>query len=166
MGSQPHGSTPAQLDTSRTSGSQRQLPPAPAIPLAHASPPDGSAPVAKPAVRVAIAPRRPTSATRPVGILRPHDPPEIYGVSISPSSAGAGAVVSGSVSTSSNVASVVASVAGITSGVPKVGVGQFAMSYQLPGVIPPFVKGSYTIVVIARNVDGVSTSRGVGFTLR
>ena len=99
-------------------------------------------------------------------MLRPHDPPQIYGVSIAPSSAGGGDVVSGTVSTSSNVASVVASVAGITSGVPKVGVGRFSMSYRLPAVIPPFVKGTYTITVVARNTDGASTSSSVAITLR
>jgi len=99
-------------------------------------------------------------------VLQPHDPPVIYGVSISPSVAGAGEVVSGSVATSSNVASVVASVAGISSGVPKVGVGEFAMSYRLPATIPDFVKGTYTIVVVARNVDGASASRSVAITLR
>jgi hypothetical protein len=117
--------------------------------------------------KVAVAPRAAEgSAHSSFRLLAPHEPPVIYGVSISPTVAGAGEVVSGSVSTSSNVASVVASVAGITSGVPKVGVGEFAMSYRLPAAIPDFVKGSYTIVVVARNVDGVSTSRAVAITLR
>jgi hypothetical protein len=107
-----------------------------------------------------------TAAGSAVVMLRPHDPPQIYGVNLSASAAGGGDVVSGTVTTSSNVASVVASVAGITAGVPKVGVGQFAMSYRLPSLIPPFVKGTYTIVVVARNVDGASASRSVAITLR
>ena len=105
------------------------------------------------------------SAPTPFGILRPHDRPQIYSVSLSTSSAGGGDLVSGIVVTSSNVASVVASVAGISSGVPKAGVGRFVMSYRLPAIIPPFIKGAYTIVVTARNVDGVSTSSSVPISL-
>jgi hypothetical protein len=105
------------------------------------------------------------AAPTPFGILRPHDKPQIYSVSLSTSSAGGGDLVSGTVVTSSNVASVVATVAGISSGVPKAGVGRFVMSYRLPAVIPPFIKGAYTIVVTARNVDGVGTSSSVPIAL-
>jgi hypothetical protein len=98
-------------------------------------------------------------------LRRPHDAPVIFAVNLSPESVGAGQVVSGSVITSSNVASVVASVRGITATVPKVGVGRFALSYKMPEIVPFFFHGTYTLVVVARNVDGVSTSREVELTV-
>ncbi|MBV9648271.1 MAG: hypothetical protein JO043_12450 [Candidatus Eremiobacteraeota bacterium] len=98
-------------------------------------------------------------------LRRPHDPPLIYGVTISATDVHAGDTVSGTVTTSSNVASVVASVGGTSASVPKVGVGEFALSYRLPAFIPPFIKGTYSIVIVARNVDGAATSRAVAITL-
>lgn len=98
-------------------------------------------------------------------IRRPHDAPAIYAVSVSPDPVGAGELVSGSVITSSNVASVVATVRGIAAPVPKVGVGRFALSYRLPSAIPFFFHGTYTLVVVARNVDGVSATRQVELTI-
>jgi hypothetical protein len=100
-----------------------------------------------------------------VPLARPHDAPVIVSVSITPQSVGAGDTVYGSVVTSSNVASVVATVQGATAAIPKVGMGRFALSYRLPNLIPPFMHGSYTVVVVARNVDGVATSRSVAVEL-
>jgi hypothetical protein len=124
---------------------------------------------AKPENVPALQPTEPAAASvhPPIGpvMARPHDTPVIYSVNLAPQSAAAGEVVSGSVITSSNVASVVATVGGVTAGVPKVGVGRFALSYRLPSFIPLPLHGTYTIVVVARNVDGVATSRAIPMTL-
>lgn len=74
--------------------------------------------------------------------------------------------MSGSVITSSNVATVIATVQGVTAPIPKVGVGRFALSYKMPDFIPFFFHGTYTVVVVARNADGVSTSRQVELSVR
>ena len=98
-------------------------------------------------------------------IARPHDRPVIYKVEIAPTSVGAGDVVVGSVTTTTNVASVVATVAGISAGLPRLGVGRFALVYKLPPIIPPGFRGTYAVTVIARNVDGAEASRTVEMTL-
>jgi hypothetical protein len=134
----------------------------PPAPTASAVPPESSASPQSGATPVPTESPRPSST--PV-IRRPHDAPAIYAVSVSPDPAGAGELVSGSVITSSNVASVVATVRGIAAPVPKVGVGRFALSYRLPAVIPFFFHGTYSLVVVARNVDGVSATRQVELTL-
>jgi hypothetical protein len=45
-----------------------------------------------------------------------------------------------------------------------VGPGQVALSYRVPN-LPPFLRHTYTIVVIARNTPGRSTSASVPITI-
>jgi hypothetical protein len=98
-------------------------------------------------------------------LARPHDRPVIYGVVITPTSVGAGDVVAGAVTTSSNVASVVATVGGISAGLPRVSVGRFMLTYKLPQLIPFTFHGTYPVTIVARNADGVATRRVVTVTL-
>jgi hypothetical protein len=46
----------------------------------------------------------------------------------------------------------------------KVGVGKFAMHYAVPS-IPWYAHGTYTILVIARNVDGAVATRSLAITV-
>ena len=98
-------------------------------------------------------------------LAKPHDRPVIYDVAVSPVSVSAGDTVVGSVTTSSNVASVVATVAGISAGLPRVAVGRFTLAYKMPDFIPQNFHGSYPVTVVARNADGVATSRVVMLSL-
>jgi hypothetical protein len=50
-------------------------------------------------------------------------------------------------------------------GMNKVGVGHFAMSYQL-GPIPPAFRGDYTMTIIARNTRGDTATRTIALTVR
>jgi hypothetical protein len=95
----------------------------------------------------------------------PNAPPRIIAVQISNQSVHAGDTVSGSVVTSSNVASVEARIANYSIGVPKVGVGRFALRYVVPNV-PFFVHGTYQLEVIARNTAGTAVSTIIPITVQ
>ena len=76
----------------------------------------------------------------------------------------AGDTISGTVETSSNVASVEARIAKFTIGVPKVGVGRFALNYVVPHV-PFFFYGTYPMTLIARNAAGDVAQRVIQITV-
>jgi hypothetical protein len=159
--SSPPGAAPtARAATRRAPAGQASAPARAETPLP---------PAATPVQPAAAGPVPPSQHVRhpdaPV-LAQPHDRPVIYSVVVLPTSVGAGQVVAGSVTTSSNVASVVATVAGISAGMPKIGIGRFALTYKLPDFIPPTFRGKYPVTVVARNVDGVATSRVVELTLR
>lgn len=86
-------------------------------------------------------------------------------MSLSTSVAHPGQIVSGMVTTSSNVASVVARIAGYAHPLAKVGVGRFVLTYQVPN-LPPFLRRTYTIEVTARNTAGVAVTSGIPITIR
>jgi hypothetical protein len=73
--------------------------------------------------------------------------------------------VSGSVVTSSNVASVEARIGGYAVTLQKVGVGRFALTYKV-GELPWFVRGNFTMQVIARNARGASVVRDIPLKVR
>jgi hypothetical protein len=76
-----------------------------------------------------------------------------------PNEVHAGDTLSGSVTASSNVASVEIRIGGYGVGMQKVGVGKFALSYVVPNV--PFLHGTFTAQVIARNAAGATVERSV-----
>ncbi|MHB8363634.1 MAG: hypothetical protein ACYDEK_03570 [Vulcanimicrobiaceae bacterium] len=86
-------------------------------------------------------------------------------MSLSTSVAHPGQIVSGTVTTSSNVASVVARIVGFAEPLAKVGVGRFVLTYQVPN-LPPFLRRTYTIEVTARNTAGVAVTSGIPITIR
>lgn len=76
-----------------------------------------------------------------------------------------GDTVSGSVVTSSNVASVQARIGGYAMPLSKVGVGRFALTYTV-APLPWFVRGNFTMRVIAKNTRGVTVERQIPLTVR
>ncbi|MFZ0031680.1 MAG: hypothetical protein WBE79_02080 [Candidatus Cybelea sp.] len=92
-------------------------------------------------------------------------PPRILDVAMSETTVQAGDRVSGSVVTSSNVASVEARIGGYAVSLVKVGVGRFALTYTV-GPLPFFVRGNFTMRVIARNQGGEATTRTIPLTVR
>ncbi|HEY8313232.1 MAG TPA: hypothetical protein VIG51_03580 [Candidatus Baltobacteraceae bacterium] len=99
-----------------------------------------------------------------VAMLPPNAAPRIHAVALSSSIVSAGQGVSGTVTTSSNVASVVARVAGYALPMRKVGTGHFALTYTVPN-LPFFLHRTFTIDVIARNTRGDATSTQVPITV-
>ncbi len=73
--------------------------------------------------------------------------------------------VVGRVTTSSNVASVEARIGGYSVALAKVGVGRFELAYTV-GPLPWFVRGNFTMQVIARNTRGDKTTRAVPLKVR
>lgn len=121
------------------------------------------------AVLVAAAPSpRPAHAKPPARQAAanepPNAPPRIFAIHISSTTVSAGQRLSGSVTTSSNVASVEVRVAAYGISLNKTGVGRFALSYTVPWV-PWFLHGTYTMTVIARNTRGDSTERSLALTV-
>ncbi len=76
-----------------------------------------------------------------------------------------GSTLWGKVLTSSNVASVEVRVATYGLGLKKIGVGRFALRYQL-GDIPFFVRGTFPMRIIARNTRGDAVERTLPLTVR
>jgi hypothetical protein len=92
-------------------------------------------------------------------------PPRILGVSISKTVFGIGDVISGTMTTTSNVASVEARIGTFGISVPKTGVGRFELNYQVPSIAYLF-RGPLTLELIARNSRGDRAVRDVHITIR
>jgi hypothetical protein len=114
-----------------------------------------------PAVRTSL-----PGETSAVALMRrPHDPPKIVSVRVNPRAMRAGDHVVGNVRTTSNVASVEVRVQGYSIAMEKVGVGAFRATYVVPDV-PEFLKHSYDLEVIARNIDGTQDKQDVAIDVR
>jgi hypothetical protein len=105
------------------------------------------------------------AASSPYVFASPHAPPQILTVNLSSVEISSGETVSGTVETTSNVASLEARISGWSMSVPRTRIGHFEASGQLPD-IPFFLKGSYTLQLIARNADGELTERDVPIVVR
>jgi hypothetical protein len=99
-----------------------------------------------------------------VTLAEPHAPPRILAVAVSPSRVRAGQVVSGHVRTTSNVASVEIRVEGFSASMLRRSIGDFTLNYSVP-FLPPWLHRKYPVLVIARNVDGVSETRTIEITV-
>lgn len=106
----------------------------------------------------------PTPAPTPL-VLPDGAPPQIVDVHLNQNVIHSGDTISGTVTTSTNVASVEVRIASYSFGVPRTGFGQFALSYQAPH-IPWFAHGNYTAQVIARNAQGAAAERDIPVSLR
>ena len=73
--------------------------------------------------------------------------------------------VFGRVVTSSNVASVEARIGGYAVNLVKTGVGRFELSYTV-GPLPWFIRGNFTMQVIAHNTRGDTATRAIPLTVR
>jgi hypothetical protein len=107
----------------------------------------------------------PSAVRLSVVTRQPHDRPQILRVWLNTSAPHSGDRVVGRVTATSNVASVEVRVQGYSVSLEKTGVGKFEGAYTIPD-IPPFLKGTYDLKVIARNVDGVQASEDVPIALR
>jgi hypothetical protein len=138
------------------------------IPRAPAGPAQPSAPSASGAATPApLSPRRGALplAANTVPRLPPDAAPEILDVALSETTVQPGDRVVGNVVTSSNVASVEARIGGYGVSLVKVGVGRFELSYTV-GPVPWFVRGNFSMQVIARNPRGDAVTRVVPLTVR
>lgn len=117
-------------------------------------------PTATPRITVGTAP----PSARPV-VAPPDATPRIIAIAISTPVAVGGQVVTGTVTTSTNVASVEARIAGYSSALTKTGAGRFMLSYQVPK-LPFFLHRTYSIEVIARTARGDSVSSSLPITVR
>ena len=134
-----------------------------------ASPSGAQVPAAQASQPIARFPVPAAQQTPP--LRKPHDPPQIVAISVNPMTVSAGETVHGTALTSSNVASVEARLqnlpndAQFATNMDRIGVGRFRISYPIPD-LPAFARGTYTVLVIARNVDGVQATRTIRLTLR
>jgi hypothetical protein len=111
-------------------------------------------------VPVASAPPKHVAIPR----LPPDAPPQILSVAISETTVHSGDTVSGTVLTTSNVASVEVRIASFGRGLDKTGIGRFSLTY--PVSLPFFIRGTFTMRVIARNTRGTSAETTIPITVR
>jgi hypothetical protein len=91
--------------------------------------------------------------------------PQILNVAVSETAVSPGDRVFGRVVTTSNVASVEARIGGYAVSLVKTGVGRFELTYKV-GPLPWFVRGNFTMQVIARNTRGDAVTRAIPLTVR
>jgi hypothetical protein len=97
-------------------------------------------------------------------LLPPDASPKILGIAVSETTVHSGDRVSGNVVTTSNVASVQARVGGYAMTLQKTGVGRFALTYTVN--LPWFIRGNFTMRVIATNTRGDTVERLIPLTVR
>jgi hypothetical protein len=104
---------------------------------------------------------------RPPKVVRlpPDAAPQILDVAVSETVVHPGDRVRGSVVTTSNVASVQARIGGYAMTLNKVGVGRFELAYTV-APLPWFLRGNFTMQVIARNTRGDTAERAIPLTVR
>jgi hypothetical protein len=125
-----------------------------------------NAPTATPAPAPTQTPPRvlPPAIVRHVVRLPPDAAPKILAVAMSETTIHHGDRVSGSVVTTSNVASVQARVGGYAMTLNKIGVGRFTLRCIVN--VPWFVRGNFTLRVIATNTNGATAERVIPLTVR
>jgi hypothetical protein len=126
--------------------------------------PASPSPSAAPSPAVSIA-RAPLGRKTRVPRLPPDALPKILAVDVSETTVKPGDTVSGSVVTSSNVASVQARIGGYALSLAKTGVGRFSLTYTVTP-LPWFVRGNFTMQVIARNTRGDTAERAIPLIVR
>jgi hypothetical protein len=97
--------------------------------------------------------------------LPPDAAPQILAVAVSETTVQPGDTVSGRVVTTSNVASVQARIGGYAMTLVKTGVGRFALTYKV-APLPWFIRGTFSMRVIAKNTRGDVVERTVPLTVR
>lgn len=132
------------------------------------------------AARTAGVPRPPSASRTPVSPspvvtppklavkvprLPPDAAPQILAVAVSETTVQPGDTVSGRVVTTSNVASVQARIGGYAMTLEKTGVGRFALTYKV-APLPWFIRGTFTMRVIAKNTRGDAVERTIPLTVR
>ncbi len=143
--------------------------------LRHAT--GNSGPTATPPAASSPASAAPTSTAAPSPVvtppkiavkvprLPPDAAPQILAVAVSETTVQPGDTVSGRVVTTSNVASVEARIGGYAMTLAKTGVGRFALTYKV-APLPWFIRGTFTMRVIAKNTRGDTVERTIPLTVR
>lgn len=155
----PNPSQPSQTPNAHVP--QPSAPPATPLPSPISVSPPVITPTPGASPLAATAPR----ISQPVVRLQPDAAPQILAISLSETTVQPGDRVSASVVTSSNVASVIARIAGYAIRFSKVGVGRFALKYTV-GPLPWFIRGTFTMRVIARNTQGAAVERAIPLHVR
>jgi len=158
-----HATNPAPT---RQNAGAHATAPAPKISAAATLSPTAPPPVMTPTpgASPSQAPAAPKISKRALR-LPPDAAPQILAIAVSETTVQPGDRVSGSVVTSSNVASVEARIGGYAVTLSKVGVGRFALTYTV-GPLPWFVRGNFTMQVIARNTRGDAATRAIPLNVR
>lgn len=165
-----HSARPASPQPATT----QTIPRAP-VPRGSAQPPvpaaaaTSTAPVVTPSSGPSAAakplPSRLPPAPKKVLRLSPNAAPQILNVAVSETTVHPGDQVFGRVVTTSNVASVEARIGGYAMSLVKVGVGKFELTYTV-APLPWFIRGNFTMQVIARNTRGDAVTRAIPLTVR
>jgi hypothetical protein len=100
-----------------------------------------------------------------LGAVGLHEPPQILSMWMSQHEARRGDVVQGRVRATSNTASVEVRVGGYSTVMKKIDAQTFVCSYRVPW-LPFFLHRSWTVRVIARNVDGVAREQDTEIAIR
>lgn len=158
---------------SPTAADEASPPPSP-VPSASATAAPGSNATAAPVTPAPItpaplgtatpAPPAPTATPTPV-MRDANAAPEILSYSLSTTTVHPGDTISGTVTTTSNVASVEAKVASYVIPLAKTGIGHFALSYVVPNIPKPF-RGTYALSIIAHNTQGQTTTESTSVTIK
>src|SRR5581483_11084902 len=170
-GGKPAKAAPSPLPAKTAAPAPAPSRPAPSPKASRPStPPQGSTPAPPASTPSASSRATPPPAPVPAPVqtvarLAPDAPPEILDVQMSETDVQPGDSVSGSVVTSSNVASVEARIGGYAVTLRKIGVGHFALTYKV-GDLPWFLRGNFTMKVIARNTRGDAVTRDVALRVR
>lgn len=94
-----------------------------------------------------------------------HDPPAITSLWMSASQVHPGEIIQGRVTATKNTASVEARIGGYGITLRKIDSFTFVGSYRVPRV-PFFLRRSWTVRFIARNVDGVTAEQDAAISVR
>ena len=114
-------------------------------------------------VPLAIGPSVPSQVAAPVS--KPKAAPRIVRVWVSQDSVSAGDLLRGHVTTTTNVASLEVRLGPKSAPLRRTTYGQFEGAFHVPKV-PPFLRRSYTVDVIARNAAGVTAQTQITIDYR
>ncbi|MGC9992434.1 MAG: hypothetical protein ABSD52_08585 [Candidatus Cybelea sp.] len=160
------GTGPSSTPRTRPQPAASQRAAATAGPGAASPAPAPSASASSPASTALPSPAvTPPKLTAKVRRLAPNAAPQILAVAVSETTVHPGDTVSGSVVTSSNVASVQARIGGYAMNLEKTGVGRFALTYTV-APLPWFIRGTFSMRVIASNTRGDTVERTIPLTVR
>jgi hypothetical protein len=162
-GGQPTSRTRPPAAVSRSAAGKAGVVPA------RSTAPAAGLPSPSSASRTTTAPPSPVATPPRLAVKVPRLPPDaapqILAVAVSETTVQPGDTVSGRVVTTSNVASVQARIGGYAMTLAKTGVGRFALTYKV-APLPWFIRGTFTMRVIAKNTRGDAVERTIPLTVR
>lgn len=164
-----HAAHPTSAPSAAAPSAPPASPPAPTQRPSVTVTPTSTAPVETPSTAASGTPKNLSALLPPppksVPKLASDAAPQILRVAVSETTVHPGDRVFGRVETTSNVASVQARVGGYAMNLVKVGVGRFELTYTV-APLPWFVRGNFTMQVIARNPRGDTVTRAIPLMVR